>query len=88
METQGNVRKDGYQFSFLSRDKYTTYHVSIIDYLQPYNLNKKVERWFKATFKGAVPEEISSIDAIPYAERFISFVKRVVLESYGERNRA
>ena len=31
------------------------YHISIIDYLQKYDLSKKTERIWKTTFKGANP---------------------------------
>ena len=71
-------------YKFDSKSKFQTYHISIIDYLQPYNFNKKVERWFKATFKGAQPYEISAIDSANYSERFIKFVKQVVLQNYSD----
>lgn len=53
------------------------YSVSIIDYLQEYNLNKKMELWLKRIFKGG--GDISSIATGPYYRRFMEMVSRIVL---------
>jgi hypothetical protein len=53
------------------------YSLSLIDYLQEFNLSKKVELWFKRIFKGG--GDISSIGSDPYYKRFMDFVNRVVV---------
>jgi hypothetical protein len=58
-----------------SQDGKFIYHVSIIDYLQRYNLKKKFERCLKITFYGAAPEELSAINVSKYRSRFLSFMK-------------
>ena len=55
------------------------YHISIIDYLQKYDIFKKVERLHKQFFKGAKGSEISSIDADQYKTRFMKFMADKIL---------
>lgn len=55
--------------------------MSIIDYLQKYDWKKKVERYNKIYFKGAVPIEISSIDVKSYSKRFMKFMQENVLDN-------
>ena len=38
---------------FISEDRTMIYHIGIIDYLQEWNTNKKVEQYLKRMFKGA-----------------------------------
>ena len=66
--------------SFLSTCGKFKYHVSVIDYLQRYNLSKKLERTYKIFTTSARPEEISSTDCDRYAERFIKFMKNQVFK--------
>ena len=54
------------------------YHVSVIDYLQKYDLNKKLERYYKVIFNGAQPDELSSISCDRYKKRFMDFMKNTV----------
>ena len=54
-ESNANLDENSLEYSFKSKNTMQIYHISIIDYLQKYNFNKKVERWFKMTFKGAQP---------------------------------
>ena len=56
------------------------YHLSIIDYLQKYDINKKVERQFKIFWKGADPSTISSINTKSYSKRFMQFMENLVLD--------
>ena len=37
-------------------------HISIIDYLQEWNLNKKGERFYKTMIKGKNPDKLSAIE--------------------------
>ena len=57
------------------------YHISIIDYLQTYDLSKKVERFYKLAFKGAHPQQLSSINPEKYAQRFAQFMQNQVFTS-------
>ena len=54
------------------------YHISIIDYLQKYNIHKKVERYYKIVFQNASPSELSTINCKDYAKRFLSFMSNQV----------
>ena len=51
------------------------YHISIIDYLQKYDMMKKLERLYKITVTGAAPQEVSTINVRAYKERFYDFMK-------------
>jgi hypothetical protein len=63
----------------LSEDGKFVYHISIIDYLQKYDISKKCERLIKRSpLFGAKSDEISSIDTLRYGERFIGFMKEKV----------
>jgi hypothetical protein len=63
------------------------YHISIIDYLQHYDLNKQTERFaktilLKLTNSDFKPEHISSIEPAAYKQRFMQFVKKVVFRNF------
>ena len=47
------------------------YHIGIIDYLQEWNFNKKVEQFLKTKFKGAKKRNLSAVEPIFYRERFL-----------------
>lgn len=62
------------------------YHVSIIDYLQKYDIFKKIERLHKQFIKGAKGSEISSIDANSYKTRFMKFmVDKILSHEFNHR---
>jgi hypothetical protein len=43
-----------------------TYHISVIDYLQLWNLNKKTERFLKTVFLGKKGDELSAVEPVFY----------------------
>lgn len=43
------------------------YHISIIDYLQKYNMQKRLEHCYKHVILGAKSDEISSINVKRYS---------------------
>jgi hypothetical protein len=53
------------------------YSISLIDYLQEFNLNKYLELQLKKIFKGG--GDISSIDSELYFQRFMNFVTRITV---------
>lgn len=53
------------------------YTLSLIDYLQEYDLNKYMELKLKKLFKGG--GDISSVDSSTYYNRFITFVTRIIV---------
>ena len=57
-----------------------TYHISIIDYLQEWNLNKKAERFVKTQWLRKDPDWISAVEPNLYAQRFKEFMTEVVFE--------
>jgi len=62
------------------------YHISIIDYLQKYDIFKKIERLHKQFIKGAKGSEISSIDANSYKTRFMKFmVDKILSHEFNHR---
>lgn len=60
---------------FVSKCEKFIYHISLIDYLQTYNLRKKMEVVYKSRVKNAKTEEISSMNPTSYQERFFKFIK-------------
>jgi len=48
----------------------------VIDYLCDWNINKKLENWFKVNFKKSDPKLLSAIHPDKYSERFVNFMKR------------
>jgi len=65
----------------LSVDRKFIFHISIIDFLQKYNIQKKGERWFKINFRNAKPNEVSSMHFQPYGQRFLNFMRGKVFNS-------
>lgn len=68
---------------FLSSDYKYIYHISIIDYLQDYNWDKKSENFLKRIWRGN-KAEISAVNPNHYARRFINFMaNEVILPDHG-----
>ena len=65
---------------FLSSNLQYIYHLSIIDYLQDYNLDKKMENFAKTILKGR-KAEISAVPPKRYAKRYIEFMDNQVIVS-------
>ena len=55
------------------------YHIYIIDYLQPFRVNKRAEIMLRRTFQNAKASDISAMPPTKYAERFLHFFKNDVL---------
>ena len=53
--------------------------------MQKYDLSKKTERFWKTTFKGANPKELSSTNPSLYAERFTQFMQSKVFKTDVEQ---
>ena len=68
----------GNRHKFLSTDGKYIYHIGIIDYLQDYNFEKKMENFLKYTvlMKGA---GISAVEPPTYGERFLRFMRDHVI---------
>jgi len=60
------------------------YHISIIDYLQDFNLDKKSEAFLKTTFKRQDGKQISAVHPEYYQERFVNFMKQQVFINQKE----
>ena len=61
---------ENHKFKF----KQKVFHISIIDYLQEWNLSKKSERLAKTVLMNKDGEQLSAIDPDRYAARFRHFV--------------
>lgn len=55
------------------------FHISIIDYLQEWNLQKKMERLSKTLVLGKDGKNLSAIEPNEYANRFRNFMESNVL---------
>jgi 1-phosphatidylinositol-4-phosphate 5-kinase len=55
-------------------------HISIIDYLQQWNISKKAERAYKTVVLRKDPVGLSAVEPVTYAERFRQFAKKNVFE--------
>lgn len=69
---------------FLSSDYKFVYHIAIIDYLQDYNYDKKLENLVKTLLKGQ-DAEISSIPPLKYSTRFMNFMSKEVILTEKKR---
>ena len=56
------------------------YHIAIIDYLQEWNLSKKLERFSKTILLGKDGPTLSAIEPDAYAARFRSFVEKNIIQ--------
>jgi len=65
---------------FLSSNLQYIYHLSIIDYLQDYNLDKKLEHFAKTIIRGK-KAEISAVPPERYLNRYIKFMESEVIIS-------
>lgn len=64
------IETDQEKKGHLYRNCGRTMHVSIIDYLQEYNLSKKGERFIKTMILQKNADGLSSIDPTRYGRRF------------------
>ena len=64
---------------FISPDGFETYHLSIIDYLQLWNFNKKAEQFAKTKFLSKKLEELSAVEPIFYQDRFFSVLSNRII---------
>ena len=65
---------------YLSSDGTELFHVSIIDYLQEWNLDKKVERCLKSFKPNTNVEGISAVEPERYRRRFIDAMQTQVFK--------
>lgn len=56
-----------------------SYHMGLIDILQEWNFDKKIERYFKIFFRWDDPDGLSAIEPISYQKRFM---ERAVYEVF------
>jgi len=68
--------------TFISSNGRFIYHISIIDYLQFFDLSKRMENYFKR-LKNKQGAEISAIHPNPYAIRFVNFMGLKVFPTQG-----
>lgn len=77
----------GFKSSFISgENRGEVYYMGIIDILTPYSIWKKIEHVFKSIRYSRL--EISTVDPVQYAKRFLSFVRDEMLfenSDYGLR---
>lgn len=72
------VRFTGNRHKFLSQCGRYIYHIGIIDYLQDYNVDKKLENFLKYRLMMKGPG-ISAVPPPDYAERFLRFMRDHVI---------
>lgn len=71
---------------FYSVDLKEIYHMSVIDYLQVWNMNKKGERFLKTKLLGKKGDELSAIEPNIYKDRFVQVVvKKMITAAWSER---
>lgn len=75
-------RPDSLSFSVTERNPAflpnATYYLGIVDVLQLYNLNKKLEHFFKTKITCKDKYGISAVDPQTYGTRFIEAMKRII----------
>lgn len=66
-------------FSKQTEKVHQRYHIAIIDYLQEYNLNKKMERFAKTTCRSkSKRDKVSCAPTAFYQRRFVEFVTSAI----------
>lgn len=63
---------------FISHDKKWCYQIGVIDYLQTFNFQKKVEVWYKKYLKNRDPKKVSVSNSNFYGDRYINFMRHSV----------
>ena len=56
------------------------YHIGIIDYLQLWDIKKKLEKNTKILFKFDKNLDVSAQEPTKYSERFIDFIRKIILD--------
>lgn len=69
----------GSRHKFLSKNGKFIYHISIIDYLQAYNMEKWMENKAKVYVLGRDGKLISAVHPKLYASRYLKFMKEHVI---------
>lgn len=69
--------KQNYRF-MISRGCDKIYSMSIIDYLQRFNSQKKSEQYFKRFAKFKKKNDLSCLSPIPYCDRFLNFIESIL----------
>ena len=73
---------------FMSYDSRMIYHIGIIDFLTTWNINKKMENFFKTKILLREEHLISCIEPISYQKRFLQFMLNDVLRPHKlDRNK-
>ena len=78
MAVSGTSNKKQSMGTILSECGNYIYHMSIIDYLTTYNIQKKGEKNLKSYIFWVTKEKISSQDPENYGKRFINFIKKEI----------
>ena len=71
---------------FISEDRTMIYHIGIIDYLQEWNMTKKLERSYKVHIQRRSRTEISAVEPTFYRTRFMENMK-TILNFNQEKNK-
>ena len=66
---------------FISKFKHYVYSISIIDYLQSYSAQKKLENVLKSIGNPSKKDKLSCLPPQEYAKRFMKFMFCTVLKS-------
>lgn len=70
--------EQGKRNQFFSPDERVIYHIGIIDFLQGWTFDKKVEANSKMIFKCKNPTKISAVEPNAYSKRYIRFMEEHV----------
>ena len=63
-----------------TKEKGVKYQIGIIDYLQPYNYKKILEKYSKKLLKARINLDTSAQDPIIYSNRFCKFLEKILEE--------
>lgn len=63
-----------------TKEKAVKYQIGIIDYLQPYNYKKILEKYSKKLLKARINLDTSAQDPIIYSNRFCKFLEKILEE--------
>eukprot|EP00352_Strombidinopsis_acuminata_P006813 CAMPEP_0176367834 /NCGR_PEP_ID=MMETSP0126-20121128/22177_1 /TAXON_ID=141414 ORGANISM="Strombidinopsis acuminatum, Strain SPMC142" /NCGR_SAMPLE_ID=MMETSP0126 /ASSEMBLY_ACC=CAM_ASM_000229 /LENGTH=106 /DNA_ID=CAMNT_0017725853 /DNA_START=195 /DNA_END=515 /DNA_ORIENTATION=- len=69
------------KYAFNSRNNELKYHISVIDFMQSWDTNKKLERFTKTKILGKSAKGLSAVPPKEYFTRFNNFMRNSVFPS-------
>ncbi|KAF2069078.1 hypothetical protein CYY_009606 [Polysphondylium violaceum] len=80
------IDRSDFSNGIVSGDDKFIYYVGVIDILQLYDFNKKLERFLKINFVRKAADGISAIPTEPYKQRFVKRMNQIIQDTIPEED--